>query len=83
MNQKEVNTLLESSVRKPEGQGVVRSGDLLSELDEYERRGGKILFWSCPKECGGMVEWHEEGGRYIATCKVCGMKSSDNEKVQV
>lgn len=52
--------------------------DLLKELIEYEKRGGKILFWTCPKGCQGYVEWSGN----IATCKTCGEKSRPKVEAQ-
>lgn len=45
--------------------------DLIKEITEYEKRGGKVMFWTCPKGCQGIVEWFDR----IATCKTCGETS--------
>lgn len=36
----------------------------------------RIVFWVCPQGCRGKVEWDK--GCTVATCKVCGMTSTEN-----
>jgi len=49
---------------------------LMGNIEDLERMiknaGMAIVFWTCPKECGGGVSWdHQEEFSY-ATCDVCG-----------
>lgn len=56
--------------------------DTWQELcDLIEEAGLRVVFWTCPKGCNGMVKWHHEGGRgpdakpggkSTPTCQTCG-----------
>lgn len=50
--------------------------NVLDALLEYERRGGKVLFWFCPNSCDGQVNWTKTADQYVATCAVCGHNSA-------
>lgn len=51
----------------------------MQSLLDYERNGGRILFWACPSDCrGSLVNWTEKPAPpgapriHVATCSICG-----------
>jgi hypothetical protein len=50
----------------------VGSDPLLDALDEFGKRGGRMVFWTCPNGCRDIVDWNHDGGKSIATCQKCG-----------
>ena len=60
---------------KPTEKKDTRDTSLMDALFEYERKGGKILFWVCPKGCDGYVTWVKTDAGHIATCETCKQSS--------
>lgn len=50
--------------------------DLLDALDDFGKRGGRMVFWTCPNGCRDMVDWNHDGGKSVATCRKCGTSNS-------
>jgi len=47
-------------------------GDIIRD---YCKRGGQVLFWTCPNGCRGRVEWRKVDDVHVAHCMVCGRDS--------
>ncbi len=59
---------------------AVPSGGLLdAALDEHLKRGGRIMFWTCPNGCRDIVDWNHDGGKSVATCRKCGTSNAPAE----
>ncbi len=44
----------------------------MESLLEYEKNGGKILFWTCPNDCDAGAEWNQSVSPPVARCTECG-----------
>jgi hypothetical protein len=42
-----------------------------------------FLFWTCPNGCRGIVDWHQEDDKHIATCRVCGMTNRSTKVIAI
>ena len=42
---------------------------------EFAKRGGRVLFWTCPRGCHSFVSWRIERGVHVAKCEKCGTES--------
>lgn len=42
---------------------------------EFAKRGGRILFWTCPRGCHACVSWRIVRGIHVAKCDKCGAES--------
>ena len=55
---------------------AVASNALLDITDsEFAKRGGMVLFWTCPRGCHSCVSWRIERGVHVAKCEKCGTES--------
>jgi hypothetical protein len=56
---------------------------LFRSLREYAKRGGRMVFWTCPKGCCDIVDWNHDilGGKSVATCRKCGTASNQADAI--
>jgi hypothetical protein len=52
-------------------------------ISDYVKRGGQVLFWTCPNGCRGQVEWRRVKDVHVARCLVCGRSSAGLASQQV
>jgi len=59
------------------GQQERREMDILfAAIDEYVKRGGRMVFWTCSNGCRDFVDWQHEGEKFVATCRKCGRSNA-------
>ena len=61
---------------EPRRDSDVGSDLLLDALDDFGKRGGRMVFWTCPKGCRDIVDWNHDGGKSVPTCRKCGASNS-------
>ena len=52
--------------------------DTKSLLDALLDTPVRMVFWTCPNDCDGMVKWDFSTEPYIATCETCGRTSASD-----
>jgi hypothetical protein len=61
------------------GRAVRQAEEVMRAVDEYGKRGGRMVFWVCPNGCRDIVDWNHEGDKSVATCRKCGASNAGHE----
>lgn len=73
----EVSRSYRGPVDRPKPMPEWPEPDIFKAIGEHAKRGGLMVFWTCPNGCGDIVDWHHYLDGSVATCRKCGQRGAE------